>query len=84
MSWARFLQDARREVEPYIGEAIRHRRDHPGIYAMANAMAAAYHRARGHRVRAVWHRMWRRRYARLAAATAEHQECAMMLRRRDA
>lgn len=83
MNWQDFLTRARRQAQPFLKDAMSHRRDHPGVYAKANALAADYHRAHGHRLRATWHRMWRRRYSRLAQATAEHQECAMMMRGHD-
>ena len=83
MNWQSFIAEARRQAGPFLSDAIRHRREHPAIYAKANALAADYHEEQGHRLRARWHRAWRRVYSRRADATAEHQECALMMRMHD-
>ena len=79
MNWRNLLNQA----DPFIGAALTHRREHPGVYAVAHALAADYHRASRHPWRARWHRMWRRRYERIARGTEQHQECALMMRRHD-
>lgn len=96
MNWRSIIQQAREQAQPFIGEALRFRREHPGVFAKAHALAADYHRAEQsrpgvrrlrivmwHRPRARYHRMWRRYYERRAQATAEAGQCAMMMRVHD-
>lgn len=96
MNWRSIIQQAREQAQPFLGEALRFRREHPGIFAKAHALAADYHRAeqlrpgvRGarkrlwHAPRARWHRMWRRYYQRKAEATAEAEQCGLMMRQHD-
>lgn len=95
MVWRQVLQQAREHAGPFIGEALAHRRNHPGLYALAHSYAATEYRsmqitatmsrqpakAWAMRQRARWHRMWRRHYARKARATAEAEQCECMMRK---
>lgn len=95
MLWRQVLKQAREHAEPFLAGALKHRRDHPGIYALAHSYAATEYRAHqleamkaGQRgkawamlQRARWHRMWRRHYARKARATAEAEQCECMLQK---
>lgn len=93
MVWRQLVQRAREDATGWIGDALEHRRNHPGLYALAHAYAATHYRLaaedaerRRKRARAGWlsframiHRQRRRHFERLAKATAEASECACML-----
>ena len=95
MIWRQVLQQAREEAQPFIGAALEHRREHPGLYALAHSYAATEFRAMQIEARmakqpgrawamlqrARWHRLWRRHYMRLAKATAEASQCECMMRK---
>lgn len=97
MNWTRLLNEARKEAGSWIGEAVasalKHRREHPAVYALAHAYAATEYRldakaarAAGRRLAARWldlralfHRARRRHFERKARATAEAKQCAAMM-----
>lgn len=98
MSFADLLSAARDDARSFLGAAIAHRREHPGVYALAHAYAATEYRlqqeeadAEGKSVRAWWllqrarfHRLRREHFRRRAKATAQAKECECMLRKLDA
>jgi hypothetical protein len=93
MNWSRILNQAREDAGSWIGEALKHRREHPGVYALAHAYAATHYRldakaarAAGRRLAARWldlralfHRRRREHFERRAKATAEANQCAAMM-----
>lgn len=93
MIWRQLLTQARQDASSWIGDALAHRREHPGVYALAHAYAATHYRleaedarrarrplaARWLAFRAMVHRQRRRHFERMAAATAEAAKCSAML-----
>jgi hypothetical protein len=95
--WRQLLNQARKDAGSWIGdaiaEALKHRREHPAVYALAHAYAATEYRlnakaarAAGRRLvarwldlRALFHRQRRRHFERKARATAEANQCAAMM-----
>lgn len=98
MAWREIYKRARRNAERFgfadlLTDALGHRREHPGLHALAHSYAATHFRKeaemweRDGKRRRAWvlhrvarhHRRMRRFYAWRARATAEAQQCECML-----
>ncbi len=95
MVFRELLNRALGDIRGIAADALKYRREHPAVFALAHSYAATHFRReaadarkRGKRVRArwlerlaMWHRWRRRVFKRKARATAEAEECECMLRK---
>lgn len=95
MVFRELLNRALGDIRGIAADALKYRREHPAVFALAHSYAATHFRLegedarkRGKRARARflhlaawWHRSRRDKFKRKARATAEAEECECMLRK---